>query len=97
MALKPNLCFEQSYDHIKLSINRLYCASVLHPPPIHPPPATTGLQEPSPPALTALLAVLDPIAIQLSGAHTVWSSPLQRDGGVTDVIHTQANRLAGGS
>ncbi len=49
------------------------------------------------PILTAFLAVLNPIAFKFSWANPLWSSPFQRDGGIADVIHTQASGLAGRS
>jgi len=46
------------------------------------------------PVLTALFAVLNPISFQLSCAHPLRGPPLQRDGGVADVINAQSNGLA---
>lgn len=46
------------------------------------------------PALTALLAVLDLITLEFSRANPLRRTPLQRDGGVTDVFHRQCDGLA---
>lgn len=46
------------------------------------------------PTLTALLAILDPIALELGGTDPLWSSPLQCDGSVADVVNVQSDGLA---
>lgn len=48
------------------------------------------------PALTALLAVLDPITLELSRADPLRRPPLQRDGSVADVVDTQSDGLTSG-
>lgn len=45
------------------------------------------------PALTALLAVLNPITLEFNGADPLRRTPLQRDSSVTDVVHAQSDGL----
>lgn len=46
-----------------------------------------------PAALTALLAVLNPVTLELSRADPLRRPPLERDSSVTDVFHRQPDGL----
>lgn len=48
-------------------------------------------------ALTALPAVLQAVAVQASGSHTLRGPPLEGDRGVRDILHRQVGGLAGGA